>query len=209
VIGVAADVRAARLEDEGTILVYLPTLLAPQFSATVVVRAAGDPAALAPALRAAMRAVDATVPVPRIRTTSEIVSAAVAARRFQVALLLLLAAMAFVTASVGIYGVIAQSLAGRRGEIGVRLALGARAGHVYRLVFREGLVPVAIGLAVGIGITLALGRLVASQLYAVRPGDPLTLATVIVLLGGVAVVACAIPARRATATGLTQLLRFE
>jgi predicted permease len=209
VVGVAADVRSARLEDEATMLVYLPTWLAPQWSSTLVVRAAGDPATVAPAVRAALRAVDATVPVPKVRTAREIVSAAVAARRFQVALLLLLAAMAFVTASIGIYGVIAQSLAGRRGEIGVRLALGAHNGHVYRLVFREGLVPVAVGLVVGIGITLALGKLVASQLYAVRPGDPATLATVIALLGGVAVVACAIPARRATATGLTSLLRFE
>lgn len=209
VIGVAADVRTERLEDEGAIVVYLPAWIAPQWSGTIVVRTAGDPATLVPAVRAALREVDAMVPVPRVRTTREIVSAAVAARRFQVALLLLLAAMAFVTASVGIYGVIAQSLAGRRGEIGVRLALGARSGHVYRLVFREGLVPVAIGLAVGIGATLALGKLVASQLYAVRPGDPATLAVVILLLGGVAVVACAIPARRATATGLTTLLRFE
>lgn len=209
VIGVAADVRSARLEDEPTMLVYLPTWLAPQWSSTLLVRAAGEPEALVPSLRSALREVDATVPVPKVRTTRDIVSVAVAVRRFQVALLLLLAAMAFVTASVGIYGVIAQSLAGRRGEIGVRLALGARHGHVYRLVFREGLVPVAVGLVIGVGVALALGKLVASQLYAVRPGDPMTLATVILLLGGVAVVACAIPARRATATGLTTLLRFE
>jgi predicted permease len=209
VIGVAADVRAERLEDEATVVVYLPAWEQPQWSTTLVVRAVGDPAALAPAVRTALREVDALVPVPKIRTAREIVSASVAARRFQVALLLLLAAMAFVTASVGIYGVIAQSLASRRGEIGVRLALGARPRDVHRLVVVEGMIPVVAGLAAGLLAALALGRLVASQLYEVRPSDPLTLAAVVLLLGGVAVVACAIPARRATSAGLTQLLRFE
>jgi ABC-type antimicrobial peptide transport system permease subunit len=117
--------------------------------------------------------------------------------------------MAFVTASVGIYGVIAQSLASRRGEIGVRLALGARPGDVHRLVLREGMIPVALGLAAGITAALALGRLVASQLYEVRPSDPATLAAVVLLLGGVAAVACAIPARKATGVRLTQLLKFD
>jgi len=209
VVGVAADVRAERLENEATVVVYLPAWEQPQWSTTLVVRAAGDPAALAPAVRTALREVDALVPVPKVRTARQIVAASVAARRFQVALLLLLAAMAFVTASVGIYGVIAQSLASRRGEIGVRLALGARPGDVHRLVLREGMIPVALGLAAGITAALALGRLVASQLYEVRPSDPATLAAVVLLLGGVAAVACTIPARRATGTGLTQLLKFE
>lgn len=209
VVGVAADVHARELEDDATVVVYLPAWESPQWSTTFVLRAAGDPAALAPAARAALRRVDAAVPVPRIRTSAEILSAATAARRFQVALLAVLALMAFVTASVGIYGVISQSLAGRAGEIGVRMALGAEPRDVQRLVLREGMLPVLGGLLVGSGCAIALGTAIASQLFEVSPADPATLATVAALLGGVGVVACLVPARRAARRGLLDLLRFE
>jgi ABC-type antimicrobial peptide transport system permease subunit len=140
---------------------------------------------------------------------AQVVSAATAERRFQLGLLGLFAAMALVTASVGIYGVIAQSLASRTGEIGVRMALGARPADVHRLVLREGLTPVAAGLVVGIAASLALGRGIESLLFEVGPGDPLTIGAVAALLGAVAVVACAIPARRATTAGVAAMLRFE
>jgi putative ABC transport system permease protein len=117
--------------------------------------------------------------------------------------------MALITASVGIYGVLSQSLASRSREIGLRMALGARPSDVHRLVLREGMTPVVIGLAVGIIGTLLGGRAIESLLFGVRPADPLTLAGVCAVLGIVAVIACVIPARRATAVDLATMLQPE
>jgi ABC-type antimicrobial peptide transport system permease subunit len=126
-----------------------------------------------------------------------------------VSLLVMFAVMALVTASIGIYGVIAQSLTSRSGEIGVRMALGAGPADVHRLVLGEGMRPVGIGLGIGIVGALAIGRWIESLLFGVRPSDPVTLAVVAGVLALVAVIACAIPARRATSVGLTEMLRAE
>jgi putative ABC transport system permease protein len=209
VVGVASDVRTSRLEEEGSLVVYLPVWEYPPAQASLVVRTAGDPSAATADVRAALRRVDPTVPVARVRTMSDVVAAATAARRFQLGLLALFAVMALVTAATGIYGVIAQSLASRAGEMGVRLALGARPADVRRLVLREGLTPTALGLVAGVVAAVALGRGLQSLLFEVRPGDPTTLAVVAVVLGAVAVAACAIPARRAAATGVAAMLRQE
>jgi predicted permease len=210
VVGVVADVRTSTLEETGSLVVYLPMRGLASSQAVMIARTAGvanDVAAAA--VRDALRRVDPTVAVPKIRTTGQVVSATLAARRFQLALLTLFALLALVTASVGIYGVISQSLASRTNEIGVRLALGAQPSDVHRLVLREGLTPIALGLAVGIAGSLAAGRVISSLLFEVRPGDPMTMASVGLLLGVVGVVACAIPARRATRTGLAVMLRAE
>jgi predicted permease len=206
VAGVVADVHTTNLEQEGSAVIYLPTWENPQWQASVIVRTAGDPSAAASALRSALRRADPTVPVPKIRTMSQVVSSAVSARRFQLMLFGLFAFMALVTASIGIYGVISQSLAGRTREIGVRMALGARPGDVHRLVLREGLTPVALGLALGITGALLGGRVIESLLFEVRPSDPVTLLAVCVVLGLVAVLACTIPARRATTMELATML---
>ncbi|HUS63503.1 MAG TPA: FtsX-like permease family protein, partial [Kofleriaceae bacterium] len=136
-------------------------------------------------------------------------STAVAARRFQLALLGLFAVMAVLAAGVGIYGVVAQSLAQRTREIGVRRSLGARAGDVHRLVLREGMRPVAVGLGIGLAVAYAAGRAAAGLLFGVRPGDPLVSIAVALLLGAVAGSACLIPARRATRADLAAVLRTE
>ncbi len=209
VVGVAADVHTSSLEREGSLVVYLPMWDNPQWQGSVIARTAGEPAAMTAAIRAAIRRVDPAVPVPRVRTMAQVVSAATAARHFQLTLLAVFAAMALVTASVGIYGVISQSLASRTGEIGVRMALGAQPGDVHRMVLREGLTPVAIGLAIGLLAAVVAGRAAAGLLFQVRPGDPATLAGVTALLGLVAVVACIVPARRATANGLAVMLRAD
>lgn len=209
VVGVVADVPTSTLEEEGSLVAYLPTWMYYPPQGTVVVRTTADPTSVAAAARAALRRVDASVPVARIRTMEQVVSATVAARRFQLGLLMLFAAMALVTASIGIYGVISQSLASRTGELGVRMALGARPADVRWLVLREGLTPVALGLGAGLAGALAAGRLIEGLLFEVRPGDPITLVCVTALLAVVAVAACAIPARRATRTELTALLRFD
>ena len=209
VIGIVSDVRTSTLEREGSLIAYIPAWQRGPIESSILVRTAGDPSTVANAARAVLRRADASVPVARTRTMEQIVSASVAARRFQVTLLVLFAVMALVTASIGIYGVIAQSLASRTGEIGVRMALGARRSDVHRLILGEGLRPVAIGLALGIAGSIALGHSVRSLLFEVQPADPVTLGAVVLLLGAVAVAACVVPARRATNAGLTDMLRTE
>ncbi|HEX5831157.1 MAG TPA: ABC transporter permease [Gemmatimonadaceae bacterium] len=209
VVGVAADVGTSTLEREGSLVAYLPFWAFPPAEGTVIARTTADAGAVTTAVRAALRRVDPSVPVTKVRTMAQVVSATVAIRRFQLGLLAIFAMMALVTASVGIYGVISQSLATRTGEMGVRMALGARPADVHRLVLREGLAPVALGLAVGIAGSLAVGRGIESLLFEVRSGDPLTLAGVVALLATVAVVACAIPARRASRIELAAMLRLE
>ena len=209
VVGIAADIRTSSLETEGSLVVYIPYWQQSPARISFLARTATDPAAVMSAAREAVRRVDQSVLVTGVRTLEDVVAKATAARRFQVALLSIFAIMAIVTASIGIFGVIAQSLASRSTEMGVRMALGARAADVHRLVFREGLIPVAAGLVAGVAATLGLGRVFGSLLFEVRPTDPLTLLVVASLLGVVAVVACAIPARRVTATALGSLLRAE
>ena len=208
VLGVAADVRTSTLEQEGSLVVYVPAWLPPP-QGTIVVRTRGEPGVVAASVRDAIREIDRSVPVPRVRTMEEVVSNTVAARRFQLGLLTLFALLALATASVGIYGVIAQSLASRTREIGVRMALGARPWDVHRLVLREGLTPVALGLAVGVASAYAAARAVRALLFEVQPGDPGTILGVGLLLGTVAVIACVIPSRRVTRTGAAGLLRME
>jgi predicted permease len=209
VIGVAADVKTSSLEKEGSFVAYVPYWNNVPARASILLRTAADPAAVTAVARAAIREVDASVPVVKARTMRQVVSESVATRRFQLALLALFALTALATASVGIYGVVSHSLARRTGEMGVRMALGARPADVRRLILREGLTPVVAGLAAGILLSLALGRVFASLLFEVRPSDPVTLGAVAAVLGVVAAVACYVPARRATSAELAELLRFE
>jgi putative ABC transport system permease protein len=209
VVGIAADVRTSTLEAEGSLVAYVPHWQRAPIELSLLVRTASEPGPLAASARAAVRGIDPSVLVTRVRTMEDVVADAAAMRRFQLALLLIFALMALVTASIGIYGVITQSLASRSGEIGVRLALGAQPADVHRLVLREGLAPVAAGLLAGVAAAMALGQAFRSLLFEVRPADPLTLVAVSALLALVAVVACIVPARRATASGLTTLLRLE
>jgi putative ABC transport system permease protein len=205
VVGVVADVKTSSLEQEGSLVGYLPYWQRVPMHATILVRTAGDPGAMAAIARAELRSVDASVPVPRIRTMEQVVSAAVAQRRFQLVLLALFATTALIAASLGIYGVISHSLARRTNEIGIRMALGARPRDVHRLVLREGLTPVVLGLAAGCVASLALGRAFGSLLFEVRPSDPLMLLCVAALLSAVSTIACYVPARRATAAGAAAL----
>jgi predicted permease len=209
VVGIATDVHTSTLEQEGSLIAYLPLWEFPPWRGTVVARTAGDAAASGAALRSALRRVDVAVPVLKVRTMAQVVSSAVAARRFQLVLLMLFAVMALVTASVGIYGVISQSLAARTGELGIRMALGARPADVHHLVLREGLTPVGVGLVAGVAASFAVGRAIESLLFGVTSGDPLTIVIVAVILGGVAIAACVIPTRRATRVGTAAMLRLE
>ena len=209
VIGVAADVAATGLGTEHDPIVYLPpwTVLGFPSAASVVLRTQVDPQTLTATARAAVREAGAGIAIARIRTLEQMVGEATAARRFQLSLLMLFALTALVTACVGIYGVVAHSLASRRSEIGVRMALGALRSDIHRLVVRQGVAAAAIGLAAAFIVVLALGRVVRSLLFGVQPSDPAVLTAVAALLALVTAAASWIPARRATARDLAMTLR--
>jgi putative ABC transport system permease protein len=149
------------------------------------------------------------VPIYRVETMEQVVSNELAQPRFSSLLLGAFAGLALTLASVGIYGLVAYTVSRRTREIGLRMALGARAADVLRLVVAQGMALVAIGLGVGLVAALALGRLLASQLYAVSASDPATFAIVALLLLAVTLAASWIPARRATRVDPLVALRYD
>jgi len=165
---------------------------------TFAVRAAGDPAALANPVRQELARLDPELPFYEVSTMNERIADTIGPRRTPVVLALGFALVALLLSAIGIYGVLAYLVATRRKEIGIRLALGSSAQEVFRLVLREGLVIVLVGLGVGIAGAFALRSTVASQLYGIEPLDPVVWVSVVGLLSLVAFVACWVPARRAT-----------
>jgi len=176
---------------------------------TLTIGTEGDPRRLIEPVRAEVRALDPSMPVSQIQTLEEVLSTALAQPRFAMVLLGAFAALALGLAVVGIYGVLAYSVSRRTGEIGIRLALGARAGQVVGLVVRQGFVAALAGVAVGTLLAWYLSDLVSGLLYGVEPQDPLTFATVPALLLLVALIACWIPAGRATRVRPATALRHE
>jgi putative ABC transport system permease protein len=144
-----------------------------------------------------------------MKTLHRVINDAVSQRRFQTALLAGFALTALILATLGIYGVISYSVARRRNEIGIRMALGAQQGEVTRMVLRQGMRPVAIGLLIGIAGAIAIGRILQSLLFEMRTTDPIVLASVALVLGSAAAAACYAPARRATRVDPTTALRYE
>ena len=208
VIGVVGDVRTT-LQQGPVATIYFPYEQQSINFVALMVRTAMDPRSVAAAVRSEIWKVDPEIPVQQMRTMEEVVSEAAAPRRFQMLLVLLFAASALLLASLGIYGVVSYTVAQRTSEIGVRVALGARAADVYRMVLRQGLAPVAFGLIAGVAGALALGRLLSSLLFEVSPADPLTIGAVIVALASVAAFACTVPALRATRVDPMSALRYE
>ncbi len=212
VVGVAADVRQNSLAGPDVSTLYIPY---PQRQmewarfGTLVARGRGDPAALTDAIKRAVWAVDPTLPFDQIAAMDELISDSVAPQRFTAALLAAFAVIALLIAIQGIYGVLSYSVAQRRAEIGIRMALGASAPDVLRLVLRRGLVLSAIGLAIGLAVAVGLTRLLRGLLFEVTPLDPATYLLVSVTLVGTALLACAVPARRATRVDPLQTLRHE
>jgi putative ABC transport system permease protein len=167
----------------------------------------GDPIAMARVIADQVRAIDANQPVGEVRTMQDVVAADLARPRFTMMLLGSFAAAALLLAAIGLFGVIAFAVAQRAREIGIRVALGAQRRDVLRLVMRHGMQLVGAGLAIGLAAALAAGHAVAGLLFGVTPSDPLTLATVAVVLASTAAVAIYLPARRATQVDPTVALR--
>jgi len=176
---------------------------------TLVVRALGDPADLAPAVKKTVWSFDRNLPVSEVLTMEGVVAAANAQPRFEMLLLVLFGAVALVLAAVGIYGVMSYAVARRTREIGIRMSLGAGRAEVLRMVVGQGLGQVLAGSAVGLAGALLLSRLMAGMLYGVRATDPLTFAAVGVVLGVAALAAVSVPARRATRIEPMVALRHE
>jgi putative ABC transport system permease protein len=209
IVGVVGDVKHRGLNLETRPEVYVPHAQAPEGTMTLVLRAAGDPLALVPALRGAVRALDADLPLFNLRRFEQLRDDSIAPQRLQTLLLGLFAVVALALAALGIYGMLAYSVSQRAREIGVRMALGAQARDVSRLVVIQGMRLASLGVALGLLAAFALTRLLETLLFGVSPTDPLTFGAVTLLLIGVALVACWIPARRATKVDPLVALRAE
>ena len=209
VIGVVGDVRSQELSKSNDVEFYRPW---PQRSApflNVVVRSATKPEATAGIVRSALNKIDHGLPILQPNTLDAIVSQSLGQQRLTMTLLGVFAGIALLLAVVGIYGAVAYTVEQRTGEIGVRMALGAQTTDVLRLVVRQGMNPVILGLIIGLAGTFAVGRLIATQLYQISPYDPFLLGAATIGLAISALLACVIPARRATLVDPIQALRSE
>jgi len=173
----------------------------------VVVRTGADPSGFVEVIKKQIWRVDPQIPVTKLRTMTEVMAASVAAQRFNLLLLSVFAAVALMLAAAGIYGMMSYSVRQRTHEIGIRMALGAQPRAVLKLVVRQGMI--SLGVAIGLGTSWALTRLMSNLLYGVGATDPATFAAIAALLTGVALLACYLPARRATKVDPMVALRCE
>ncbi len=209
IVGVIADEKINGLSDETSGGMYVSTAQSPVYFISMVVRAAIDPRSLETAVRSAVAGVNADQAVSNVRTLQEITDQSLVANRVQSLLIGIFAGVALLLAAIGIYGVIAYTVTQRTHELGIRGALGASGPELRTLVFRGGMRLALVGLAIGLGGALMLGRLLSSLLYGVTARDPLTLVVVTVTLAAVAAAACFLPARRATKVNPIVALRYQ
>jgi len=213
IVGVVEDTKNAGIDKPGGPELYFSADQLARYGLNTdmnfVVRTSGDPQSLGQSVRAAIAEVDPTLPVYGLRPTSELVSKAVVQPRFLSLLLAIFSAVALFLAAVGIYGVMAYSVGQRTREIGVRMALGAQRFDVLRLVLSQGFILLGVGTVLGLAGAFTLTRLMRGLLFEIAPTDPATYVSVVVLLAGVALVACYIPARRATKVDPLVALRYE
>jgi predicted permease len=210
VVGVAHDAKYSRLGEELQPFVYFPIgQSSAQNHVELLVRTSGDPTRLAGAIRAGVRDFDPLLPAPAVTTLSAATSVALLRQRVAALVTAVLGVVGLLLAAVGLYGIVAYSISQRTREIGVRIALGADRGDVLRLVVREGMRPVVVGM--GIGVVLALGatRLLVSLLFGVSPFDAITFVGVAAVLALVALTASYLPARRAATTDPVKALRAD
>jgi predicted permease len=210
IVGVVAHVKQADLagaDVKGKY--YFPLYQMPQPMAGFLARTPTDAARLAPSIREAVRAVDATQPVSQIRLLSDMVNSSLASRRFVVTMLAVFSGLALLMAVIGLYGVISYAVAQRTQEMGVRMALGAQPDEILRLVLGQGMRLACAGGAIGLMVALISSRLLRNQLYHVSSFDPLTFVFMAAVLIGAALAASYIPARRATRVDPVVSLRYE
>ncbi len=210
IIGVVGNVKHLSLRNDDTPEVYLPQVQVPMSSPTIVVRTkVSNPAALAPALRAELAAIDRGIPLTNVRVFEDYMTRSLARPRFNAFLLSIFAGTALLLTAIGIYGVMAYSVAQRTNEIGIRMALGAAQSSIFRLIVGQAMTLVAISLAIGLAGAFAATRLLSSLLFGVGASDPVTFAAIVLLVSVVAFLAAWLPARRATLVDPMQALRTD
>jgi predicted lysophospholipase L1 biosynthesis ABC-type transport system permease subunit len=220
IVGVVGHVKHWGLDSDDTAKIrdqiYFPVLQVPDkfmsgavAGLSLVLRTGLEPLSLVSAVRSQVAGPTQDQPIYAVRTMEQIISESLAERRFTMLLLIIFAATALLLAAMGIYGVMSYAVTRRSHELGIRAALGASRREILGLVLRQGMKLAAAGMAAGLVAALALTRFMAGLLYGVRPADPATLAAVTLLMGGIAFLACYIPARRATAVDPAIALRCE
>jgi putative ABC transport system permease protein len=217
VAGVAGDVKS-EMNEPAPPTVFIPVaqasfstdqLFQGWFPTSILVRTDGNPLALSRQIESAVSDVDPNLPIGHVRSMEQVLSVSLAFQRFLMTLMSVFAGLALVLAAVGIYGVLSYWVSQRTHEIGIRMALGAQKHDVLRAIIRQGLTLAAVGVAVGLAAAFILTRFIASLLYEVKPADPMTFIVVALLLTAVALLACYIPARRATKVDPMVALRYE
>jgi putative ABC transport system permease protein len=215
VVGVINDTKQRSLIDLAPPTVFIPLSQTPENmkellrGSSFVIRTTGDPMGIAGTIRETFHRLDPALPVRNMRSLEQIVGHSVAPQRFNLSLLTLFAALGLMLAAIGIYGVLAYGVSQRTREIGLRMALGAQQQDVLKLVVKQGMVLALTGVVIGILASLALTRLMKSLLFGVTATDPLTFFVIALLLMAIALLACWIPARRASKVDPTIALRYE
>jgi putative ABC transport system permease protein len=198
IVGVVGDMKSDGFDAASAPYIYLSELQAPAYGSVVYLRTAGDPGTLGEAIRREVQAVDPGVPVFGIRTMDDVVAKHLAARRFALELLGIFAAVAFLLASIGVYGVMAYTFSRRINEIGLRMALGAQRKDILKMVLGEGALIIVFGVVAGLLGSVMLTRFLQTMLFDIKPTDAITFGVLTTLLAVVALLACLIPAQRAT-----------
>jgi hypothetical protein len=207
VVGVVRDTKYATVRDPGPPTMYRSVWQHPGRGLDVVLRTTGEPLAMSETVRAAMRDIDPTVPIPEFTSQSEHISQRFAQERLLARAYAAFGALAVLLACIGLFGLMSYSVARRTSEIGVRMALGAQRRTVVGMVMGESSRPVAVGIVLGIGAVLWAGRFVQTVVYGVSPGDPLTIGGAVALIAVVTTVAGGLPARRASNVNPIEALR--
>jgi putative ABC transport system permease protein len=209
IIGVVGDVKHWGLDDKAQEYIYRPSTQLPQRSMFLVMRAASDSPSQPAVLRREVQAVDKDLPVSDVKPMTQRVSETNASRRLVAFLLAMFACVALFLASEGIYGVTAYSVTQRVQEIGIRMAFGARPVDILKLIVRQSMGLVLVGVALGLAASLALAHLISSLLFGITATDPVTLAAMSLLLIAVALVACFVPARNAMRVDPMVAMRYQ
>jgi putative ABC transport system permease protein len=209
IVGVVANVRSLELKEEPSPELYFSSLQDPFQRTSLVIRSSVEPSVLTASIRQVVADVDKSVPVSDITTMEHIVSESVTQPRFNLFIVGVFGGIAMLLSAAGIYGVTAYTVTQRTHELGIRLALGAQVGDVLRMILGQGMAVISCGLLIGLGASFGLMRLMKGLLFGVSTTDPVTFITATLLLMLVALVACYVPARRATKVDPLEALRYE
>ncbi|MEW6234487.1 MAG: ABC transporter permease [Candidatus Omnitrophota bacterium] len=209
IVGVVGNVKEYGMTSEFRPAIFTPFLHRPGGSICFAIRTKGDPYKLAPAVRQQIRAIDPDMPIQNLRSMDRLITDTMIMERFRMILVSMVSVVALILSSLGIYGIIAYSVSQRTHEIGVRMALGAQMNDVVRMVVWQGFKLILIGVTIGLAVSFAVTRVLASSLYGIGAADPATYIVISILLGVVSLLACYIPARKAANVDPMIALRCE